>query len=312
MSGTVPTQLTYQGEAMDLSSDAFGLLSEANEDLGHSDRLRARLTEEGHLLLRGAIPRETVLSARRAVLERMREEGVLDPKHPLMDGVARPGTSFGFRPDLVRDLAEIRDVVFGPALMQVFETIFAEDVRHYDFIWFRCKSPGPQTATPPHCDIVYMGRGTPRVLTAWTPIGDVPWELGGLMLMEGSHKREDTLHDYWAMDVDTYCDSSEDADAYRTGRKQGWSADKNGGSFDVDARGLRERMRTRWLSSTFEAGDVLVFNMFTLHGSLDNRTDRFRLSTDTRYQPASEPADERWIGPDPIGHGPASKRELIC
>jgi len=32
--------------------------------------------------------------------------------------------------------------------------------------------------------------------------------------------------------------------------------------------------------------------------------DRLRISTDTRYQLASEPADERWSGEEPIGHGP--------
>ena len=48
-----------------------------------------------------------------------------------------------------------------------------------------------------------------------------------------------------------------------------------------------------------------MFGMFTLHCSLDNRSpeNRIRLSTDTRYQLASEPADERWIGDEPFGNG---------
>jgi hypothetical protein len=53
--------------------------------------------------------------------------------------------------------------------------------------------------------------------------------------------------------------------------------------------------------------------MYTLHGSLDNQSDhRLRLSTDTRYQRADEPIDERWIGDDPIAHGPDAKRSIIC
>jgi hypothetical protein len=50
--------------------------------------------------------------------------------------------------------------------------------------------------------------------------------------------------------------------------------------------------------------------MFTLHCSLDNQSpvNRIRLSSDSRYQLASEPADERWIGADPIAHGPAAQR----
>jgi hypothetical protein len=56
----------------------------------------------------------------------------------------------------------------------------------------------------------------------------------------------------------------------------------------------------------------LVFSIYSLHASLDNTTDRVRLSSDSRYQPAGEPADERWIGENPIAHGPEAKRGMIC
>jgi ectoine hydroxylase-related dioxygenase (phytanoyl-CoA dioxygenase family) len=59
------------------------------------------------------------------------------------------------------------------------------------------------------------------------------------------------------------------------------------------------------LTGDFKSGDVVVFSMFTLHGSLDNRSSigRVRLSCDTRYQRANEPFDERWVGENPVGHG---------
>jgi hypothetical protein len=43
--------------------------------------------------------------------------------------------------------------------------------------------------------------------------------------------------------------------------------------------------------------------MWTLHGSLDNRSavGRVRLSCDVRCQSASEPLDPRYFGPDPGG-----------
>jgi hypothetical protein len=51
----------------------------------------------------------------------------------------------------------------------------------------------------------------------------------------------------------------------------------------------------------------------TVHASLDNSTaDRMRFSSDSRYQPASLPADERWVGANPVGHGLAGKRGRIC
>jgi len=66
------------------------------------------------------------------------------------------------------------------------------------------------------------------------------------------------------------------------------------------------------LTTEWQAGDLITFKMNMVHGSLDNMTDRIRLSSDTRYQKASEPADERWIGPNPAGHTRAGKRGRIC
>ena len=36
------------------------------------------------------------------------------------------------------------------------------------------------------------------------------------------------------------------------------------------------------------------------------------VATNPASQPASKPADERWIGPNPIAHGAGAKRGLIC
>jgi ectoine hydroxylase-related dioxygenase (phytanoyl-CoA dioxygenase family) len=74
---------------------------------------------------------------------------------------------------------------------------------------------------------------------------------------------------------------------------------------------LRDRLGGRWLTTSYETGDVLVFSVFTVHASLENRSDRIRLSADTRYQPANQPAVRRSISADPPGHGPGRKRDLI-
>lgn len=75
---------------------------------------------------------------------------------------------------------------------------------------------------------------------------------------------------------------------------------------------LRERLGGCWLTNQFNMGDVLVFSGFTAHASLDNQSDKMRLSSDSRYQRASETADERWIGKNPISHGADAKRGMIC
>ena len=72
----------------------------------------------------------------------------------------------------------------------------------------------------------------------------------------------------------------------------------------------------RWLTADYRMGDVLMCTMRTVHAGTDNHTDGIRLSTDSRYQPAAAPVDERWVsgehGEDPIGHGLAAKVGKIC
>ncbi len=72
-----------------------------------------------------------------------------------------------------------------------------------------------------------------------------------------------------------------------------------------DPESLRKRFGGRWLSADYQAGDVLCFTMQTLHGALDNNSPegRCRLSSDTRYQPADEPLDDRWNGETIVAHG---------
>ena len=79
-----------------------------------------------------------------------------------------------------------------------------------------------------------------------------------------------------------------------------------------DAAELRRRLGGRWLTADYRAGDLLVFGMYTAHGALDNRSAAIRLSSDSRYQLAAEPVDERWVGLNPPGHTKAGKRGVIC
>jgi len=163
-------------------------------------------------------------------------------------------------------------------------------------------SPGfdrshPAKATASHCDVVYMGRGErEKLFTAWTPIGDIDFELGGLMVLEGSHRHQKLKSTYGQMDVDSYCENKPDAKAW--GKSWGTGGWLKGGPNQI--RRSIGGQGGRWRTSEYRAGDVLIFSMFTVHASLDNRSTRVRLSSDSRYQPASAPADERWVGTNPI------------
>jgi len=97
----------------------------------------------------------------------------------------------------------------------------------------------------------------------------------------------------------------------REDRRDEWQSGLRG-NLSQDAARVRNGLGGRWVTGEFRAGDVLIFSTYTVHCSIDNHSDRIRLSSDSRYQPASKPADERWVGPNPAGHGPAGKRGLIC
>ena len=76
------------------------------------------------------------------------------------------------------------------------------------------------------------------------------------------------------------------------------------GSYSSNPVEVQEKFGKRWLTTDFKMGDLLVFTMHTMHCSLDNRSaeNRIRLSVDSRYQPAAEEADERWVGENSLGH----------
>jgi len=155
-------------------------------------------------------------------------------------------------------------------------------------------------------DIVFMGRGTTKLLTGWTPLGDIPLRVGGLIVLEGSHQATELKETYGRLDVDAMCSNGGDQNLTAA---RGFM---RSGAITKDPVKLREELGGRWLTTEFEMGDFLTFGMFTVHASLDNHSQEVRLSSDSRYQLASEPIDERWVGENPIAHGPDAKRPTIC
>ncbi len=305
MTTTYP-RLTSQGIELDLTGEAFGSLhrSDANDDM---EAMRARMESDGYLYLPNYLDREEVLGARHKMLSDLAAEGCISRDAPLDEGRVRPDLEMAFRADLALDNSQLQRVLYDGAMMQFWAKFFGESVLHFDFTWVRAVAPG--WGTPPHCDIVYMGRGTQQLFTAWTPLGDTTLEMGGLMILEGSNNHQKLRENYGSKDVDAFCSNKRDEKWSGMG---GGGNIRDGGMLSSQPRKLRERIGGRWLSNEFRAGDLLVFSVFTVHASLDNQSNKIRLSSDSRYQRASEPADERWIGANPIGHGADAKRGMIC
>jgi hypothetical protein len=290
--------LTIAGRPVATDAFALGELRPADGDLANS------LAEEGLIYLPGFLDRADVLATRASVLRQLEPDGLFEPGAPLDEGRLLPGADTTFRPDVANSNPAVKALLYSPRVMALFDSLFAEPAMHYDFTWLRAVGHGRSTL--PHYDTVYMGRGSSRVLTMWVPLGDVPLELGGLAVLEGSNRATDLIETYGRMDVDEWCENKPGVRA----------VDDRGlvsfGALPDHPDELRRRYGSRWLTTEYRAGDVLVFGMHTLHASLDNRTHRIRLSTDSRYQPASEPADPRWIGDDPPGHGPGGAKNTVC
>lgn len=276
--------VTFFDYEMELGTE-MSYLRDSNDLLDDPVALRARITEDGYLLLRGLQRRENVEAARHAILTAFEKRGLVDPNHPLMDGVCHPGK----QSDRSRATEEARgseafvSLVESPEIMSFFECFLGGEVLTFDYKWLRVVPQGGHTGGI-HYDIVYMGRGTQNLYTTWTPLGDVPFEKGPLALLVGSHN----LPGFRKLQ-ETYAKSDVDRD-----HTVGW--------FSRDPRELTDRFGGQWATTEFRMGDVLIFGMYNMHASLKNTTNTYRLSSDTRYQLACEPADDRWVGKKPKGH----------
>lgn len=249
-----------------------------------------QLDQNSYLLVRGAHDPLEVAAARMEVLYRLAEVGEI--KAPVGGAIAS-GTSYRRETyptteDLgafwrsVSEGSAVRSVINGPRITQVMNQIFQEPVQHFTFAWLRAMAMG--RASPLHIDHPYMNRGSKRLITCWTPLCDISLNNGPLYILEGSHTWEDIRQEFEGHDVDR--------DPSRPGH------------IEEDPITLARRKECRLLTTEFDLGDCLVFGMFTVHGSFDNNSESgaIRLSCDTRFQPAADPMDERFSGPNPRAH----------
>ena len=271
----------------------LGELRDANALLSDPAALHERMLADGYLLLRQLIDRESVLHARRVILEHMSEQEALMPGKPVLEGVMPAGGKtvplLGRKGITHHDA--VRRVFEGQELFGFFESYFGEQALTFDYKWLR--GVGNEGFTGAHYDVVYMGRGSDRLHTCWIPLGDIPINQGTLAICVGSHNQpgfEKLIKTYGAMDVDRDL-------------IQGW--------FTEDPLEITGKFGGAWKTTNYRAGDVIIFGMHTMHGSTTNTMDRFRVSADVRFQPASDLLDERWAGENPTGHYAWGKRDNV-
>ena len=270
------TRVTMTGHELVFGQTIFSP-REATHIRDDMDALRARIAEDGYLLIRGFYDRETVLAARMDILQQLSEQGLLNADAPLEDGViGQENEGAVMRNKVVLKMPNYLRLVNSDRIMTFFEAFLGGPVLTLDHKWPRAVKRGASTGA--HYDIVFMGAGTNQLYTAWTPLGDISLDMGPLVFCPGSNHLEHLRATYGA------------ADAHN---------DLLDGHLSRDPNDLIDSLGVKWASTPFRAGDIMIFGMYFLHGSLDNVSNRYRISTDTRYQLASQPVDERHMGPHP-------------
>jgi hypothetical protein len=241
------------------------LLAETSPDASAS-ALRERLNSDGYLFLRGLIPAADVGAVRAAVL------GALDNCGWLAEGAAPDDAmpsanvhreeanaplAYFEAYTAIQRLQPFHELAHAKPLVALMERIFDGAVLVHPRKIARIGLPQDDFVVGAHQDFP-LNQGSTDVLTAWVPLGACPDRLGGLRVLPGSQRRG-----LWPVE------KVPNVGGLRVAEK----VDDGDG----------------WLTTDFEAGDVLVFHSLTVHAAKHNYTDRLRLSSDFRYQAASDP-----------------------
>jgi hypothetical protein len=261
----------------------FAPMGESTGLLAAPESLRERFREEGYVLLRGVLDPKHVQEVRAEYFATF-PAGYFKPGTQPADGVYSGHTPEGLPPYGIAGHpahAFVRSGVFAeltaqPALQEIAQMLLdspaylvpRQVLRHFDLTAKR--------ATRAHVDRAYPSGAEPDLVTVWIPVGDCPFDRGGLLYLSGSHRLEPEALRRAA----TVTDRPDDPRSLS--HDLAWTARMLGG---------------RWLWADFRMGDVAVHGPNLVHASLDNKSEVMRLSADIRFQHASAPLDLRWSVP---------------
>ncbi|KAA6426637.1 MAG: hypothetical protein FRX49_03747 [Trebouxia sp. A1-2] len=221
---------------------------------GQVEAAQQRLAKDGYLLLRGYLP-----TAKGTGVAGVHGLGMLQ------------------RQDLAAAIP-VQQVLEAPELFHLMECLLqVPDVITTGYKWLRAVCKGEFTGV--HTDKVFLGRGSPRVLTAWVPLGQVNIEDGAMMVCRGSHRMRS-----FAKLKAGYGQTQVGKD----GTQSGWYSD-NG----ADLAHMISPHAVDWRSTDFQPGDIVVLGMEVVHMTACNVSGQIRLSCDTRWQPAGDARDPR-------------------
>lgn len=236
---------------------------DSTDAVGDGPELARRMDRDGYLFVRGLLPADRLQALRLAFLEIARDAGWIDRSRPLADGVAdlagfcvepEPGYMDGIRK--MHALESYHALQHAPELTGLLQRLWGQTVLPHPRLITRSIFPQREAfTTPPHQDFIPI-QGTPETFTAWFPLHDLPAEMGGLEIAEGSHR----------------------AGLYEFRPGLGAGGIEIVQSFDG-----------QWRGNPFRQGDVLFFHSMAVHRGVPNAGDRLRQSVDARFQKVTQP-----------------------
>lgn len=249
-------------------------LTDSSHLLDNVDALHQRIDEDGYLFIRGFHPRKDAEKAALWTLKAIAQNNGIKPNTPVEQGVISDDnrTFSFFRQTEVAHANPILDVVDSKQTMTFYEEFLGGPVITFDKRWLRCMATGGHNHF--HYDSVYVGRGTQNRYTMWSALTDTNLENGPLVICLNSHRHNHLKSTYGATDMDR---------------------DLTDAVFSTNPQEMVDKFGFTLATAHFQPGDVIIFGLYMMHSSAPNRSDRYRISIDTRYQLASEEKDERFF-----------------
>ncbi|KAM0549080.1 hypothetical protein ACHAPJ_009655 [Fusarium lateritium] len=296
-----------------LETTQVGSLQPVNPRTTSMGEMRKRLDEDGYLYLKGLLPREDVLEARKQYFQMLSPTGLLKPGTSPVEGIFNPdkeaadfpgfgtgrrGTG-GDASEQFMDLALkahgepwYKDVFCKhPVLMNFVAKLtgWEEKTGTLDRTLLRNNLPG-NSAIGVHYDYIFLRHGKDSVLTAWVPMGDITLDGGGLIYLDKGHELGQAIEKSFTERAKATGMTDEQA---RFAFNQNMMS---GGVLTQGAKAFSAEHQRSWLVSAYEAGDVVLHNAYMVHASTVNHDTKnsIRLATDLRYVDTSKPWDQRW------------------
>jgi hypothetical protein len=251
--------------------------------------LHERYQKDGYLFLKGLIPREDVLDARRCYFSALASTGFLEPGSDPVNGIfnsaaARddfPGVGAGqldqdpespagrFIRAVIKShsdpwyLGSEEDGVTGfcnhPAIKGFVSrfTGWGENTLTVRRTLLRNNTPGNR-AIGVHYDQIFMRYGDPTSLTVWVPMGDIRLEGGGLIYLEGGNEVGQEIEEQFTKKArEAGMNDEQTRNAFNSNMM-------STGFLSESPREFAQQHGKRWLVTAYEAGDVVFHKAHTV------------------------------------------------